>query len=393
MIERISRRLIPARVRLGLAACGLALLASGCRQSPDVSGPGGQAKLKVAYLGLTCEAPIFAAFEKGYFKDEGLDVELVRTDWDGLRDGLGLGRFDANHTLIMYLLKPIEQGLDVKITGGIHTGCLRIQAGTSTAIQSVSDLKGKRIGVPTHLGSPPFLYASRVLAAHQIDPRKGVEWVVLAPDVLELALKNGQVDAVATSEPIGSILTARDVVRTIADQATDRPYMDEYCCATVVSGKLAARDPEAAAKVTRALLRGARWVGENPTAAAALSVAKKYISASTEVNAQAISKLKYLPSVSKCRQSIDLAAREMKEAGLLNPSTDPVELSKRAWIDLEGVSDDWVKTLKVERVAGGGPPPALDGATLAALIAATNGANAFCCDGCCFGAESELCKP
>ena len=28
----------------------------------------------------------------------------------------------------MYFLKPIEQGLDVKFTGGIHRGCLRVQA-------------------------------------------------------------------------------------------------------------------------------------------------------------------------------------------------------------------------------------------------------------------------
>src|SRR5690606_7702971 len=107
----------------------LAVLVSGCGQGTDATKTDDAGPLKVAYLGLTCEAPIFAAQEKGYFRDEGVDVELVRTDWDGLRDGLGLGRFDANHTLIMYLLKPIEQGLDVKITGGIHTGCLRIQAG------------------------------------------------------------------------------------------------------------------------------------------------------------------------------------------------------------------------------------------------------------------------
>jgi hypothetical protein len=44
----------------------------------------------------------------------------------------------------MYLLKPIEQGLDVKITGGIHTGCLRLQAGVKTDVKRVADLRGKR---------------------------------------------------------------------------------------------------------------------------------------------------------------------------------------------------------------------------------------------------------
>jgi NitT/TauT family transport system substrate-binding protein len=211
--------------------------------APTASGP---TKVKVAYLGLTCEAAMFVAKENGFFGDEGLDVELVKTDWDGLRDGLGLGRFDANYTLIMYLLKPIENGLDVKITGGVHSGCLRVQAGAKTEIKSPKDLKGKRIGVPTHLGSPPFLFTSRVLAANGMDPKKDVEWVVLAPDVLGLAVDRGQVDAVCDSEPIGSILLAQGKVRTVADQAEDPPYKDEYCCAVVVSGKLAKTNPAAA---------------------------------------------------------------------------------------------------------------------------------------------------
>src|SRR5438105_2241453 len=108
---------------LVLAMANLALVLVGCNRNPET----GTARLKVAYLGLTCEAPIFVAYEKGFSRDEGLEVDLVKTDWDGLREGLGLGRFDANHTLIMYLLKPIENGTDVKITGGVHTGCLRLQ--------------------------------------------------------------------------------------------------------------------------------------------------------------------------------------------------------------------------------------------------------------------------
>jgi NitT/TauT family transport system substrate-binding protein len=335
--------------------------------------------VKVAYLGLTCEAAMFVAYEKGFFKEEGLDVEFVPTDWDGLRDGLGLGRFDANYTLIMYLLKPIEQGLDVKITGGVHSGCLRVQAGAKTEIQTVEDLRGKRIGIPT-MGSPPFLFASRVLAAHKMDPRKDVEWVMIATDVAGLALDNGQIDAVADSEPIGSILLGQKKVRTVADQAEDPPYRDEYCCATVVSGKFAKRDPAGAAKVTRAILKGARWVEENPTAAARLSVEKNYIAASVEINAQAISKLKYAPGVTRCRKSLDLAAAEMKTAGLLNPTTDPAELAKRAWLDLDGVSDEWIRGLKVETVAGGGRPPVLDGAAFAALF---QGFKVSCCSGDC----------
>ena len=366
------------RTALVLAINSIAVLAPGCRRSGPSEVSGTPQKVKVAYLGLTCEAAIFVAQEKWFFKEEGLDIELVKTDWDGLRDGLGLGRFDANYTLIMYLLKPIEQGLDVKITGGVHSGCLRVQAGSKSPIKSVEDLRGKRIGVPTNLGSPPFLFASRVLAAHGMNPSKDVEWVVLPPEVLGLAIDNGQVDAVANSEPIGSILTAQGKVRAIADQAVDPPYNNEYCCAVVVSGALAKRSPEQAAQVTRAALKGASWVDLNPTAAAKLSVEKRYIAASPEVNAHAISKLKYAPGISRCRSSLEVAAADMNTAGLLKPSTDPAELAKRAWLDLPGVTDVWIKGLVIERVAGGGPPPELDARAFAALLA---GQRVSWCDG------------
>ena len=97
-------------------------------------------------------------------------VELVKADWTSLQSGLSTGRFDANHTLLMYLLRSVDSDLDVKITGGIHTGCLRIQAGVNTDIKTVDDLRGKTIGVPAPFGSPPHMFASRVLAAHGISP-------------------------------------------------------------------------------------------------------------------------------------------------------------------------------------------------------------------------------
>jgi NitT/TauT family transport system substrate-binding protein len=284
----------------------------------------------------------------------------------------------------MYLLKPLEQGLDVKITGGIHTGCLRLQAGAKTNIKKVTDLKGKRIGVPTHIGSPPHLFASRVLAAHGIDPRpesKVVQWVAIKPDVLGLAVEKGDVDAVATTDPIGTILLGKKLVRTIADQAVHQPYCDEFCCVAVVSGQLARENPEAAAKLTRALLKGAKWVGENPIAAAKMGVEKKYIAASVEINSQAISKLKYIPGVSKCRADILRAATEMKHAGLLDENTDPEKLAQRAFQDLDGVTDGWVKGFKVEKVEGGGRAVLLSPAEFAALFEVKK--DCTCCCRCC----------
>lgn len=362
---------VAARFLLVLTVFGV-LLPGGCK-SGTASASG---KVRVAYIGLSCEAPIFVAYEKGFFKEEGLDVELVKTDWDSMKDGLGLGRFDATHTLVAYVLKPIEQGLDVKLTGGIHRGCLRVQAGVKTGIKSVEDLRGKRIATG-NMGSPPFIFTNRVLAAHGIDPATDVKWVVFPPDAQMLALDNGQIDAVCDSEPIGTLMLNSGKVRTIADEARDAPYDEEYCCVVSLSGKFAARDPAAAAKVTRALLKGAAWVHVNPTAAVKLSVEKQYMGSTVDFNSAAISKLTYDPSIARCRAGLDEQARDLKRAGLLNSSTDPAELVKRAWLPLDGVTDTWIQSLKIEKVVGGGPID--DQTALSALISHKRS----CCDKCC----------
>src|SRR5216117_628338 len=73
--------------------------------------------VRIGYIGLTCEAPIFTAYEKGFFKEEGLEPELVKCNWATYKDALALGSYDITHHLVMYFLKPIEQGLDVRFLG------------------------------------------------------------------------------------------------------------------------------------------------------------------------------------------------------------------------------------------------------------------------------------
>ncbi len=355
-------KLIPAS-----ALC--ALLLTTCRKQATNA-------VRVGYIGLTCEAPIFTAVEKGFFKEEGLDVSLVKCEWSNYKDVLALGKFDVTHHLIMYFLKPIEQGLDVKFTGGIHRGCLRVQASTKGNIHSVEDLRGKRIGVPG-MGTPPFIFANRVLGAHGIDASKEIQWLVFPAGELGLALDKGQVDAVADSEPIGSLLLADGKVRNISDQAADAPYKDEYCCAVLVNGKFLAANPKAAAEATRALLKGAKWVEANPAAAARLSVEKKYLASTVELNSVALSHLRYVPSVSGAEAAVKSAATEMKAAGMLSPTTDVEALARKAFVHLDGVTDEWLKALEVEKVADGQVAQNQDIRQFAAEILAPN--RSSCC--------------
>ena len=352
-----------------ITAVGLCvLLFGGCskKSAPKVVN---SKHVKIGFIGLTCEAPIYTAFEKGYFKDEGLEPELVKCSWANYKDNLALGAYDITHHLVMYFLKPIEQGLDVRFLGGVHTGCLRVQTGVDSPIHTIQDLKGKRIGVPG-MGTPPFVFANRVFGTHGVDAGKDITWKVFPAGELGLALKKGEVDAVANAEPIGTLLISQGIARNVEgmDEATDMPYANEYCCEIIANGKWIDANPDSAARAARAILRGAKWVQENPKAAAQLAVDKKYLASTVELNTVAISRLKYIPSVKSAEETLYSAAKEMRAAKMLSPETDTDALAKKAFHHLEGVTDEWLKTVKVEKVPGGQVDPNEDIRLYAALL-------------------------
>jgi NitT/TauT family transport system substrate-binding protein len=253
-----------------------------------------------------------------------------------------------------------------------------VQAGTKSNIHTVQDLKGKIIGVPG-LGTPPFMFATRVMANHGVDPSRDVKWRVYPAGELGLALDRGLVDAVADSEPIGSLLLAEGKVRNVADQAKDKPYSDEYCCAVLVNGPFLTKNPKASAAATRALLKAAKWVDANPLEAARLSVEKKYIASTVDVNGMAIANLNYIPNVSGARTAVLQSARDMKAAGMLGPRTDVEELARKAFVQLPGVDDAWAAAIQVETVPGGDVPPGRDILQFAALLRSPSEGPASCC--------------
>jgi NitT/TauT family transport system substrate-binding protein len=87
-----------------------------------------------------------------------------------------------------------------------------------------------------------------------------------------------------------------------------------------------------------------------------------------------------MPAVSKAKSDILQVAKEMKAADFLNANTDPAELTERAWLDLEGVTDEWIESVEVEKIAGGGDPPKLSPQELVAMI---EGKMDCCTLGCC----------
>ncbi|MEM9430581.1 MAG: ABC transporter substrate-binding protein, partial [Pseudomonadota bacterium] len=70
-------------------------------------------RLSVAFIPLTDAAPLIAAEEMGFAREEGLALDLVRApSWSSLRDMLAFGRVEAAH-----LLSPVPVAMALGIGG------------------------------------------------------------------------------------------------------------------------------------------------------------------------------------------------------------------------------------------------------------------------------------
>ena len=119
--------------------------------------------LKIAYSPSLCQAPLHVAVEKGFFEDEGIDAENIQIDASHVQEAVGANQVDAGFGLIGKFLQPVENGLQIKFTAGIHTGCIKIIVPKDSGIETVEDLKGKKIGVSGLAGAETII-SKRVLA-------------------------------------------------------------------------------------------------------------------------------------------------------------------------------------------------------------------------------------
>lgn len=319
-----------------LAGCGAKKDQAATQTGKSASNSGQLKKVRIGNFGTTCEAPLFAAYENGYFKEEGLDAELIKGDPNALKDMLATNKIDATDGVLMQWIKPAEQGLDIKFTAGIHNGCLQILVPPDSSIKSFKDFKGKTIGVPA-IGGGPMNMVSRMLAENGLSIKDDVTWKAYPAPELEQALVKGEVDIVALPDPNAQMFIDNGNAKSFLNMATDEPFKSEYCCLVVATGKLVREDPDTAAAITRAILKGAQWVAANPQEAAKLEAEKGYVPGNTEVNAKTLAHYNYRPSVDEGEKALYTVTKGMKDIGILNPTTNTDELAKNLFVRLEGV--------------------------------------------------------
>ena len=294
--------------------------------------------LRVAYSPSLCQAPLHVAVELGFFEQEGIDPENIQVEAAHVMEAAGADQVDAGFGLIGKFLLPIENGLSIKFTAGIHTGCVKLLAPADSDIKSVADLKGKRIGV-TGLAGAETIVTKRALANKGISfdvQNPEVEFLVFAGSDLGQALENGAIDAFAVGDPNASQYQKEYGLNVIIDTAASDTFKDEYCCGAWVTSKLATEHPDIAAAFTRAVLRASVWVNDHPEEAAQLQVEKDYVAGDAAFNASILSSYDYRPSVQGGYDAIYLSVEQLTDIGILKEGTDAREFADNSYLFFEG---------------------------------------------------------
>src|SRR3954451_17146769 len=140
------------------AVAAVALAVTACSTTPAANNSGGggataagtpaKVTLQLQWLTQGQFAGYYAAVDQGYYKDAGLDAEIVQGGGDIVpQDAPGNGEVDYAIAWVPKVLGSIEQGANLTDVAQIfeRSGTLQV-AFADSGITSVEDLKGKTIG-------------------------------------------------------------------------------------------------------------------------------------------------------------------------------------------------------------------------------------------------------
>jgi NitT/TauT family transport system ATP-binding protein len=248
-------------------------------------------ELKFGFIKLTDCAPLVIAKEKGFFRDEGLSVEVVaQPNWKTLLDNVISGATDGAHML---------SGQPIAATIGIGTQAHVVTAFTmdlngnaitvSNAVWEAMQLADESLDTPTpphpitaaalrpvvddHIAQGKKLQMAMVfpvsthnyelrywLAASGIDPDRDIEILILPPPDMGDALAEGLIDGYCAGEPWNSF----GVLKRGGHLATIKAAIWKSSPEKVlgVNARWAEANPDALAALLAVLYKASVWCGK-----------------------------------------------------------------------------------------------------------------------------------
>src|SRR5260370_666462 len=198
---------------------------------------------------------------QGYFKDEGLDVEVLQMNANVSVAALAAGNVDYN-LILQSVVTANLRGLPLKIAGILIERPNHVVVAHSS-IQKFSDLKNKKIAISS-FGSLVDILA-RLTAAHfNLDPRSEVQYVAAGSSSARVAQLQAGVVQAAFVTPPGNLRAEASGFKTLLRIRDLFPFPVNGIGVTEQKLK---NNRDEVKKIVRALLRANRYIINNPKGA------------------------------------------------------------------------------------------------------------------------------
>ncbi|MEW6376778.1 MAG: ABC transporter substrate-binding protein [Thermodesulfobacteriota bacterium] len=278
--------------------------------------------------------PVILAEAKGFFKEEGLNVDVKIAPGQRVYEALLAGHSDFICVSYGSMMKINQQGKKVISVCNITKSCL-FHLVAHSDIKTIEDLKGKRIGVPK-VGEEVTAVIRSALKRKGLDPDKDVKWLAVGIEATMIAaMKNRNVDAVgAVGEWRDHLMRAIPETHVLIDYPRElalREYLgaSTYPLAHVqITSDFIKRHPETTQRIVNGVMKSLHFINTH-TPEECIDVVKDKYWADADRNVL----VSYLTNIKGAfsrdgitkKEGYDVVVRVNHEAGLLDLPAPPFE--------------------------------------------------------------------
>jgi NitT/TauT family transport system substrate-binding protein len=285
----------------------------------------GDERVRIAYLPIYVDLPLFVAIENGFFEKRGIKVDAVRFETSPL---MGTALVNNEVDAVASIASSVAFSIESRDPGRFRIFIVDAEnpqeylsalvAMPNSKISTVEDLRGKKVGM--FPGPTAVTFFSLVFQKHGLDPKSDMTLVELGPGLHVQALSSGQVDALATYEPMATQAEIEVGAIKFKPGVIESEIINPWQAgAWLISSRLVTERPEVAKKVIAACYEAIDYMRANP------KEAKKTLDKYTGIRAEVALKTPNIPFTKIGEIDLDSFQRHaviLQDAGVLSRAID-----------------------------------------------------------------------
>ena len=203
--------------------------------------------------------PAFVSQEKGFYKREGLDVELI-----SVRNAVtAVQALIGNQIHFIFSVGPqmpsIWEGSDIILLAQ-QVGRPTFSMVVTPDIHKATDLKGKKIGVS--FGGSTFAGTKALLELNKMNPDKDVQYVSIPGSSAKIAAMQQGIIQAALLAPPADYIAVKSGFKRLVNLAD--VFKDTSFTGLAATGKTIKENPQFVKRMVRAIVRGVYHTRDNP---------------------------------------------------------------------------------------------------------------------------------